>query len=82
MTDLLFKIQKYVNEEDVLAAKRLTGKWKNDEEIDLQNKKKDPKFNPSASWASMTSLEMLKAKALKLKAKRKNFLEVLQISQR
>ena len=35
MTDLLFKIQKYVNEEDVLAAKSLTGKRKNDEEIDL-----------------------------------------------
>ena len=60
MTDLMFKIQKYVNEEDVLAAKSLTGKRKNDEEIDLQNKKKDRKFNPSDSWASKTSPELLK----------------------
>ena len=35
MIDLLFKTQKYVNEEDVLVAKSLTGKQKKDEEIDL-----------------------------------------------
>ena len=60
MTDLLFKTQKYVNEEDVLAAKSLTGKRKKDEEIDLQNRKKDHKFNPLDSWASKASPKTVK----------------------
>lgn len=33
MTDLLFKTQKYVNEENVLVAKSLTGKQNKDEEL-------------------------------------------------
>ena len=46
--------------EDALTAKGPTDKWKKDEKIDLQNKKKDRKFNPSDSWASKTSPELLK----------------------
>ena len=46
MIDLLFKVHKYVNREDALATKSLTGKQKNDEKIDLQNRK-DRTFNPS-----------------------------------
>lgn len=60
MTDLLFKTQKYVNEENVLVAKSLTGKQKKDEEIDLHNRKKDYKFNHSDSWASKTNPETVK----------------------
>ena len=60
MTDLLFKTQKSVNEEDVLAAKSLTGKWKKDKEIDLQNRKKDHKFNPLDSRASKASPKTVK----------------------
>ena len=60
MIDLLFKTQKYVNEEDVLVAKSLTGKQKKDEEIDLQNRKKNRKFNPLDNRASKTSPEMVK----------------------
>ena len=60
MTDMLFKTQKYVNVEDVVAAKSVTGKRKKDEEINLQNRKKDHKFNPLDSQASKTSPEMVK----------------------
>lgn len=60
MIDLLFKIQKCVNEEDVLAVKSLTGKRKKDKEIDLQNRKKDCKLNPLDSWTSKTSPKTIK----------------------
>ena len=43
MTDLLFKAQKYMNGEDALTAKGLTGKWKKDEPSDSYGKKKDCK---------------------------------------
>ena len=39
-TDLLFKAQKYMNGEDALTAKGLTGKWKKDKTSDSQGKKK------------------------------------------
>ena len=71
MVDLLFKIQKCVNEEDVLAIKSLTGKQKKDEEIDLQNGKKDRKLNPSDNQTRKTSLETIK--------KRLNFITLLML---
>ena len=71
MVDLLFKIQKCVNEEDVLAIKSLTGKQKKDEEIDLQNGKKDRKLNPSDNRTRKTSLETIK--------KRLNFIPLLML---
>ena len=46
--------------EDALTAKGPTDKWKKDEKIDLQNRKKDLKFNPSNNGASKTSPEMAK----------------------
>ena len=49
-----------MNGEDALAAKGLTGKRKKDKKIDLQNKKKDHKFNPSNSQACKTSPETAK----------------------
>ena len=41
MMDLLFKAQKYMNGENTLTAKGLTGKWKKDELGDSYGKKKD-----------------------------------------
>lgn len=35
MKDLLFKAQKYMNGEDALTAKGLTGKWKKDKTSDF-----------------------------------------------
>ena len=40
MMDQLFKAQKYMNREDELIAKGLTGKWKKDEGVESQRKKK------------------------------------------
>ena len=45
MTNLLFKSQKYMNEEDALTAKGLTGKWKKDEGTESQGKKNKHKDN-------------------------------------
>ena len=39
MTDLLFKAQKYMNGEDTLTARGLTGKRKKEKVSDSQNKK-------------------------------------------
>ena len=43
MTNLLFKAQKYMNGEETLTAKGLTGKRKKEEASDSQNKKNDRK---------------------------------------
>ena len=34
MTDLMFKVQKYMNGEDSLTAKGLMGKWKKEESVE------------------------------------------------
>ena len=47
MMDLLFKAQKYMNGEDALTAKGLTGKRKKEESAELQGKKRDHKDNLS-----------------------------------
>ena len=39
MTDLLFKAQRYMNGEDTLTARGLTGKRKKEKASDSQNKK-------------------------------------------
>ena len=43
MIDLLFKAQKYMNEENVLTAKGIDGKWKMEEIDKPQHKKKEKK---------------------------------------
>ena len=44
MTDLLFKVQKYINGEDTLTAKGLVGKRKKEENVYSQSKKKITKI--------------------------------------
>ena len=43
MTDLLFKVQKYMNGEDALTANGVNGKWRMEEIYELQHKKKEKK---------------------------------------
>ena len=64
MTDLLFKSRKYMNGEDALTVKGLVGKWKKDENANLQSKKKDRKDNSSDTKASKSSLEASSKKEL------------------
>ena len=52
MMDLLFQAQKYMNEEDALIAKGLTGKQKKEESAKSQGKKRDCKDNLSKAKAS------------------------------
>ena len=52
MTDLLFKAQKYMNGDDSLTVKELTGKRKKKEPSDSQGKKKDCKDLSSETKAS------------------------------
>jgi len=60
MIDLLFKAQKYMNGEDALNAKGLTGKQKKEEVSDSQGKKKDRKYHSLATKASKSSPETSK----------------------
>ena len=60
MTDLLFKAQKYMNGEDALIVKGLTGKWKKEEPGDSHGKKKDRKDSYSETKASKSSSDTLK----------------------
>jgi len=60
MKDLLFKAQKYMNEEDALIAKGLMGKRKKEETSDSQGKKKDRKDHSSETKASKSSPEVPK----------------------
>ncbi|XP_030924170.1 uncharacterized protein LOC115951002 [Quercus lobata] len=62
MTDLLFKAQKYINEEDTLIAKGLIGKQKKEEPGDSHGKKKDHKDSYSETKASKSSFETPKKK--------------------
>ena len=60
MADLLFKAQKYMNGEDALNAKGLTGKWKKEEVSDSQGKKNDRKDHSLETKASKSSPETSK----------------------
>ena len=62
MIDLLFKAQKYMNGEDALNVKGLTGKRKKEEASNSQNKKKDRKDHSSDTKSSKNSLEASKKK--------------------
>ena len=64
MTDLLFKAQKYMNGEDALTAKGLTGKRKKDEGAKSQSKKKEHKDNLTESKASKSGLDASSKKKL------------------
>ena len=64
MTDLLFKAQKYMNREDALIAKELTGKRKKDENIESQDKKKELKYNLMEAKTSKSGLDTSSKKKL------------------
>ncbi|XP_075663048.1 uncharacterized protein LOC142632553 [Castanea sativa] len=64
MTNLLFKVQKYMNGEDALTAKELTGKQKKEESAESQCKKRDHKDNLIEAKASKSDLEMSSKKKL------------------
>ena len=57
MTDFLFKAYKYMNGEDALTAKGLTGKQKEDEGAESQRKKRVRKDSLTEAKASKSSLE-------------------------
>ncbi|XP_030949228.1 uncharacterized protein LOC115973127 [Quercus lobata] len=62
MTDFVFKAQKYMNGDDVLTAKGLTGKRKKEEPSDSPGKKKDCKDSYSEAKASNSSSDTPKKK--------------------
>ena len=64
MMDLLFKAQKYMNGEDALMAKGLTGKRKKDEGAESQSKRKERKDNLTEAKTSKSSLEASSKKKL------------------
>ena len=64
MTDLLFKVQKYMNGEDALTAKGLTSRWKKEESAEFQGKKRDHKDNLTEAKASKSGLETSSKKNL------------------
>ena len=64
MMDLLFKAQKYMNGEDALTVKGLTGKWKKEETAESQGKKRDRRDIFTDAKASESSLETLSKKKL------------------
>ena len=64
MTDLLFKVQKYMNGEDALTTKGLTGKRKKDKGTESQSKKKERKDNLTEAKTSKSSLEASSKKKL------------------
>ena len=57
ITDLLFKVQKYINGEDALTAKGLMGKHKKEESAESKVKKRDCKDNPLEAKASKSGLK-------------------------
>ena len=57
MTNLLFKVQKYMNGEDALTAKGLARKRKKEEPSDSQGKKKDRKDHSSENKVRKSSLD-------------------------
>ena len=64
MTDLLFKVQKYMNGEDALTAKGLTSRWKKEESAEFQGKKRDHKDNLIEAKPSKSGLETSSKKNL------------------
>ena len=64
MMDLLFKAQKYMNGEDALTAKGLTGKRKKDEGIESQSKKQECKDNITEAKASKSGVDTSSKKNL------------------
>ena len=64
MMDLLFKVQKYMNGEDALTAKGLTGKQKKEESTESQGRKRDRKDNLIEAKASKSGLETSSKKKL------------------
>ena len=57
MIDLLFKAQKYMNGEDALIVKGLTGRRKKEESAEFQGKKRDRKDNLTEAKTSKSGLE-------------------------
>ena len=55
MMSLLFKVQIYMNGEDVLMAKGLMGKWKKYEGTESQSKKKECKDSHTEAKTSKSS---------------------------
>ena len=64
MTDLLFKVQKYMNGEDALKAKGLMSKIKKDEGVESQSKKKERKDSHAKAKTSKSGLEVSSKKKL------------------
>ena len=64
MKDLLFKAQKYMNREDALTAKGLTGNWKKEETAESQGKKRDQKDNLTDAKVRKSGLETSSKKKL------------------
>ena len=64
MTDLLFNAQKYMNREDALTAKGLTGKQKKEENAESQGKKRDRKDNLTEAKTSKNGSERSSKKKL------------------
>jgi len=64
MTDLLFKAQKYMNREDALTTKGLTGKQKKDKGLESQSKKKERKDSHTEAKTSKSSLKASSKKKL------------------
>ena len=64
MTDLLFKAQKYMNGEDALTAKGLTGKQKKDKGAESQSQKEERKDSHMKAKTSKSSQEASSKKKL------------------
>ena len=64
LMDLLFKAQKYMNGKDALTTKGLMGKWKKEENVESQSKKRDSKDNSLDTKASKSSPEAPSKKKL------------------
>ena len=64
MMGMLFKAQKYMNGEDALTTKGLTGKRKKEETIESQGKKRDWKDNLTEANANKSGLETSSKKKL------------------
>ena len=64
MKDLFFKAQKYMNREDALTVKGLTGKLKKEETAESQGKKRDRKANLTDAKVNKSGLETSSKKKL------------------
>ena len=64
MTDLLFNAQKYMNREDALTAKGLTGKQKKEENAESQGKKRYRKDNLTEAKTNKSGMETSSKKKL------------------